>query len=92
VFVDPGVAGLPLPGNERRGSIRGPGVERWDLSLFKNIKVTENSAFQFRLETFNVFNHTNFQGIDLNTQSATFGKVTSTHEPRIMQLGLKYNF
>jgi hypothetical protein len=92
VFVDPGVAGLPLPGNERRGSIRGPGIERWDLSLFKNVKVTENSVLQFRVETFNVFNHTNFQGIDLNTQSATFGQVTSTHEPRIMQLGLKYNF
>lgn len=91
-FVDPGVSGLVLPGNERRGSIRGPGVERWDLSLFKNIKVTEGSAFQFRLETFNVFNHTNFQQIDLGTQSGTFGQVLSTHEPRILQLGLKYNF
>jgi hypothetical protein len=41
---------------------------------------------------FNVFNHTNFQGIDTDTTSSTFGQVTSTHEPRIMQLGLKFNF
>jgi len=91
VLVSNDPTGL-VPGNEKRGSIRGPGVERWDVSLFKNIRVTEGSNFQFRLETFNVFNHTNFQQINLATQSGTFGQVTSTHEPRILQLGLKYNF
>ena len=91
VFADPSPTGN-LPGNARRGAIRGPGIERWDLSLFKNIKVTEGSNFQFRLETFNVFNHTNFQQIDTSFTSQTFGSVLSVHEPRIMQLGLKYNF
>ena len=80
------------PGNARRGTIQGPGIERWDLSLFKNIKVTEGSNFQFRLETFNVLNHTNFQQIDTNATGGSFGQVLSVHEPRILQLGLKYNF
>ena len=47
---------------------------------------------QFRLESFNVFNHTNFQTIDTNLFSSTFGQVLDTHNPRIVQLGLKLNF
>jgi hypothetical protein len=89
-FVAPTTLGVP--GNAPRGSIKGPGIERWDLSLFKNFKVTEGTNFQFRLESFNVFNHTNFDQIDQSTQSGTFGQVLSTHEPRIVQLGLKFNF
>ncbi|HKF22536.1 MAG TPA: carboxypeptidase regulatory-like domain-containing protein [Candidatus Angelobacter sp.] len=80
------------PGNAPRGSIRGPGIERWDLSLFKNVKLTESMGFQFRLEAFNVLNHTNFETIDTNLFSSTFGQVLATHNPRIMQLGLKFNF
>jgi Carboxypeptidase regulatory-like domain/TonB dependent receptor/TonB-dependent Receptor Plug Domain len=90
-FTDPPADGI-RPGNAPIGSIRGPGIERWDLSLFKNFKTTERTNLQFRWEVFNVFNHTNFQGIDTDTTSSTFGQVTSTHEPRIMQLGLKFNF
>lgn len=91
VFSDPPPNGI-RPGNAPIGSIRGPGIERWDLSLFKNLKTSESTNVQFRWEVFNVFNHTNFQGIDTDTTSSTFGQVTSTHEPRIMQLGLKFNF
>lgn len=91
VFQDPPANGN-RPGNARRGTIRGPGIERWDLSLFKNIRVTEGTNFQFRLETFNVFNHTNFQQIDTSFTSGTFGSVLSVHEPRVLQLGLKFNF
>lgn len=80
------------PGNARPGTIKGPGIQRYDLSLFKNIKVTEIVGMQFRLEAFNVFNHTNFQSIDTNLFSGTFGQVLDTHNPRIVQLGLKLNF
>ncbi len=80
------------PGNARRGSIKGPGIQRWDLSLFKEIKLTEGTNFQFRIETFNVWNHTNFDGVDNGVASETFGQVTSAHEPRVLQLGLKFNF
>jgi len=54
--------------------------------------MTERLGMQFRAETFNVWNHTNFQGIDTTISDSTYGQVTSTHEPRIMQLGLKLNF
>jgi hypothetical protein len=87
--VDPSVI---HPGNAPRGSIKGPGIERWDVSAFKNIKLTEATGLQFRVEAFNVFNHTNFDQIDTDFFSGTFGRVLTTHNPRQMQLGLKFNF
>jgi hypothetical protein len=88
---NPNPAGL-LPGNERRGTIAGPGLARWDLSLFKNLKLTERTGMQFRIEGFNVFNQANFEDFNLDATSDTFGQVQSTHEPRIIQLGVKFNF
>ena len=80
------------PGNARVASILGPGMQRWDLSLFKNIKFTERVGMQFRAEAFNIFNHTNFSGVDTTVGSSTYGTITGAHENRIMQLGLKLNF
>ena len=81
-----------LPGNARLGSILGPGLQKWDLSLFKTFKFTEKLGLQFRAEAFNVFNHTNFSGVDTTLGSSTYGTITSAHDPRILQLGLKLNF
>ena len=85
-------SGVVRPGNARRGTINGPGYERWDLSLFKNFKVWENSAFQFRAETTNAFNHTNFDSISTSTTSGLYGQVTAVRAPRVLQLGLKFKF
>ena len=79
-------------GAPRRGSIRGPGLQRWDISLFKNTKIREGMSIQFRAEAFDIFNHTNFDGIRLTRQSSSFGRVLSTRDPRIMQLALKLSF
>jgi hypothetical protein len=78
---------------EPPGAIRGPGFWRTDLSLFKNMKFGERVSGQLRWETFNTFNHTNpICCASLNFTSSLFDKVTSTRDPRIMQLGLKFNF
>jgi hypothetical protein len=78
---------------ERPGAIRAPGFWRTDLSLFKNIKFNERLTAQFRAETFNTFNHTNpICCASTNLISTLYDKVTSTRDPRIMQLGLKLNF
>ncbi|HVT96539.1 MAG TPA: TonB-dependent receptor [Acidobacteriaceae bacterium] len=81
-----------LPGNEHRGSVRGPGWQRWDLALYKNINIGERVKFQFRGETFNTFNHTNYSGVTVSNTSSLFGYVTSYRDPRIIQLGGKLNF
>ena len=62
------------------------------MSLFKNTKLSESTRLQFRAEAFNVFNHTNFDTVRLTRQSASFGQILSTRDPRIMQLGLKLYF
>jgi hypothetical protein len=78
---------------ERPGAIRGPGFWRTDLSLFKNMKFGERVSGQFRWETFNTFNHTNpICCASTSFTSTLFNQVTSTRDPRIMQLGLKFNF
>lgn len=82
------------PGNAGRGTIRGPGLQRWDTSLFKNFKlpITEQTSLQLRGEAFNVFNHTNYNAINTSLGSALFGRVTATRDPRIVQVALKLYF
>jgi hypothetical protein len=80
------------PGNARKGSIIAPGFQRVDLSLFKNIKITERVGTQFRFETFNTLNHTNFNAVNTQFGSALFGQVTNDRGPRLVQLGLKVSF
>jgi len=43
-------------------------MQNWDMSLFKNIPLGSNEQrfMQLRLEAFNVFNHPNFQNVNLN--------------------------
>jgi Carboxypeptidase regulatory-like domain/TonB-dependent Receptor Plug Domain/TonB dependent receptor len=79
-------------GNSSSGNLLGPGVELWDLSAIKNIKFGERATFQFRAEFFNAFNHTNFDLVTVNTDSSSYGQVTSAHDPRQIQFGAKLNF
>ena len=80
-------------GDAKKNSILGPGRQNWDLTLMKNIRAFENSTFQFRIETFNTFNHTSYAFVDTNiSDGSTYGTVVGAHSPRILQLGLKYNF
>jgi hypothetical protein len=88
----PPPAGQTFNGTSGRGVVRGPGFGRWDTSLFKNIRITERVNSQFRVEAFNVFNHTNYNTVNTSMSSTTFGQVTGARDPRIMQLGAKLNF
>ena len=73
-------------GNERRGVINGPGFNRLDVGIFRNFRIFEELVFQLRGEAFNVANHTNWQGVGTTaTTASTFGQVTSTRDPRILQ-------
>jgi hypothetical protein len=41
-----------------------PGTNNWDLSIQKSFSVKERMRFQFRVDAFNAFNHTQFSGIN----------------------------
>jgi hypothetical protein len=60
-----------LLGNGRRNSIVGPGLINLDMSLFKNNyvkRISEQFNVQFRVEVFNILNHTNFNPPTANLQ------------------------
>jgi len=86
---------LGTPGNASRRSFYGPGSFNTDLALLKSIALSETKALQLRLETFNIFNHTQFfgpQAVDGNISSPLFGQVVKAAPPRLMQLAIKYTF
>ncbi len=86
---------LGTPGNVPHRFFHGPGMQNWDIALLKDTHITESANLQFRVETFNTFNHAQFFGpntVDGNISDATFGQVVSAAAPRLMQLALKLSF
>ncbi len=79
-------------GNAAPGSIMGPGVVNFDMALYKDFHFAERHTIEFRSEFFNIFNHTNFSGIDPTFGSGTYGQVTSARDPRIIEFALRYQF
>ena len=82
-------------GDSSRNVIRAPGINSWNLSLFKNFHLSERARLQLRLESFNAFNHPHFGLPDQNVNSATFGVISSlnAHIPaRRNQLALRVEF
>jgi hypothetical protein len=79
-------------GNAMRDFIIGPGINNTDLSLQKNVAITGERQLQFRIDTFNVFNHTQFNNPSGSFTSGSFMKVTSARAARIAQLGVKFLF
>ena len=71
------------------------GIVNFDASLFKDFKVTERVALQFRAETFNTFNHVTFEEPNRTVGTALFGVVSAVAPnpgPRRMQMGLRLSF
>lgn len=85
-------AGEYRPGNAPVNNIIGPGYEVWNLSLFKNFQLTNSSVMQFRAESFNTFNHTNFNGVATTLGLSNYGQVTTAGNARILQLAAKIRF
>jgi hypothetical protein len=81
-------------GNAGRDSAVGPGIFNWNLSLSKTIPLTarEGPRIELRFESFNTFNHVDFQGVDTGSHDGNFGAVTSDYGPRTMELGGKIVF
>jgi len=93
-------------GNLGRGVFTGPGLTSVDVSVMKNVSISERVRLQIRAEAFNLLNHANFgvpnQNVFTNTGSAvapvysinpSAGLITSTiTTPRQIQFGMKLIF
>jgi hypothetical protein len=88
-------------GNTGRNTLRAPGLQIWDFSLFKNFHLTESKRLEFRSEFFNLPNHANLllakSGPQTSNNSTTFGTpqfgfLTAARAPRQIQFALKFYF
>jgi outer membrane receptor protein involved in Fe transport len=79
-------------GDLGRNTLRGPGINNWDISFLKDTKITESKKVEFRAEFFNAFNHAQFLNPDTGGFSGTFGQISQTRGPRLIQFGLKLYF
>ena len=75
LWFNPAAFATPTPykyGNSGRNITVGPGTNQIDLSLFKNIPLPhEGMRLEFRAETFNLFNHPQFNNPNENGATAT---------------------
>jgi hypothetical protein len=80
-------------GNLGSASILGPGAFQMDMSLVRAFQVRERQKVEIRAEAFNLLNHyrPGNPAASLGTLS-TFGQITSSGDPRIMQFAVKYIF
>jgi hypothetical protein len=79
-------------GNAGRDTIRNPGLNQWNFALMKKFTLHEDLKLQFRFESFNLFNHANYLAPNTGYGGGGFGYITSAHDPRILQFGLKLLF
>jgi hypothetical protein len=87
--VEPGQTGTM-----GRAIVNAPSFFNVDLALLKNIRITENTRFQFRIEAFNALNHANFfPGASIqNIASTTFGQITTANGGRVLQLAGRFEW
>jgi hypothetical protein len=76
-------------GTSGRGILRAPGINNWDTGLFKNFTITERLNFQFRFESFNAWNHTQWGVPVRSVADSRVGRILGTRAARINQLGAK---
>jgi hypothetical protein len=84
-------------GNLPLNFINGPRYFNWNMGMFRNFKMGETRNLQLRFEAFNVLNRANFFIGESSTifninNTANFGRVTSTYDPRIIQFGARFDF
>jgi hypothetical protein len=79
-------------GSSGKDAVVGPGRVNFTTSLYKSFAMTERAHFELRFESFNTFNHTEFNNIDVKNTDGNFGQVTNTWDPRTLELGGKFIF
>jgi len=77
-------------GNAGRNTVHGPKFWQLDTALSKRFALGGPAAFEFRLEAFNLLNHTNFRAPNGNRSNGGFGTITATYDARQLQLGFKF--
>jgi hypothetical protein len=110
LLFNPGAFAAPQGlsfGTVGRNTLNNPQRTNFDMGLFKHFAFTEARAVEFRAEGFNIFNHTQWNGVNGGTScfganfsagdpscydNNNFLRAAGAHNPRILQFGLKLLF
>ncbi len=79
-------------GNARPGTIKGPREISFNVAGYKTFPIREKLNVQFRAEAFNFLNHPNFGNVDTNVGSGTYGRITSSLDPRELEFSARIIF
>jgi hypothetical protein len=82
-------------GTAGKDAVVGPNRVNFTTSLYKSFAITERAHFELRFESFNTFNHTQFNNLNVGgpiANNTSFGQVTNTWDPRSLELGGKFVF
>jgi hypothetical protein len=80
-------------GDAQEGAIRGPGRINFNLNMYKDFRLwNESTLLRFGADFYNAFNHTQLDGVSTSFGASNFGQVTSTYDPRTIELSLKLSF
>src|ERR1035438_8412826 len=79
-------------GSFGRNVLRGPGAFNANLSIAKTFRLRETTELEFRMDAFNVLNNAEFGNPDTNIGDQSFGQISSTADPRILQVALHLKF
>jgi hypothetical protein len=95
--ISPNSSGGTLIGASTRGAFRSPFQARWDTALTKTFpwrKLGDSGNFQFRAESFKLFNTPIFNAPNNIAGLSNFGQITSTTDTtgRQFQFSLRVNF
>jgi len=76
-------------GNAPVGSIRGPAAFVDNVTLFKTFPIKGGYIARVRAEAFNLVNHPNFNGQDVNLGDPHFGYYTQAADPREIEFAVE---
>ena len=79
-------------GNSSRNPVRGPHYHDADLAIIRHVVFDESKSLQLRAEFFNLTNTPPLGAPNVVVGSAGFGSIISAGDPRVIQVGLKFEF
>ncbi|MGC1614724.1 MAG: carboxypeptidase regulatory-like domain-containing protein [Candidatus Acidiferrum sp.] len=90
---DPTAVTLGTVGNAPRSICCSPGINNWDMGIFKGFQLGEKLNMEFRGEIYNIWNHAQFYSVDGNiSDGSNFGFAQKVRDPRLFQFALKFRF
>ena len=79
-------------GDSGKDAVVGPGRTNFTTALYKSFAFGETAHAELRADSFNTFNHTQFNSFNTNLTSGNFGFTNGTQDPREFELGFKVVF